>query len=152
MALLVLRLTLVPTTVLVASIVQRRLGPALGGRVVGWPLTTGPFLALLWNNAGPEVTANAASGVVAGQLGVIGFCVAYGRSAAAVLGRWVSLAAALTAVVVAAGLSALVPSTWLLALLVLGAIATSLLTWPDVASGTAATREPRSWELPARMI
>ena len=42
MALLVLRLTLVPTTVLVASIVQRRLGPALGGRVVGWPLTTGP--------------------------------------------------------------------------------------------------------------
>jgi hypothetical protein len=152
MALLVLRLTLVPTTVLVASIVQRRLGPALGGRVVGWPLTTGPFLLLVWLNAGPAVAGRAAAGVVAGQLAVIGFCAAYAHLAALGVRPWLSLAGALTAAAGGTAASALVNSTWLLALLVLGTIGVALLTWPEPDGPPPPTREAKAWELPARML
>ena len=150
--LLLLRLTLVPTTVLVASIVQRRLGPALGGRVVGWPLTTGPFLMLLWLNAGPSVAARGAAGVVGGQLAVIGFGAAYAHLAALGARPWISLAGALTAAAVATVASVLVATAWLLAVLVLGAIAVALLTWPELDGPPPPARQPKAWELPARML
>jgi hypothetical protein len=142
--------------VLLASLVQRRLGPALGGRVVGLPLTTGPFLLLLCLGPGPIAAAHAADGVIAGQLSVVGFCVAYGHLA--MRSRpWVALTCALAAAAAGAGASALIPITWLLVLVVLIAIATGLATWP-AANG----RPPRpahaapmgdaasGWSCPAR--
>src|SRR5690349_10114926 len=135
MAILVLRLALTPSTVLLASWVQRRLGPALGGRVVGLPLTTGPFLILLILQTGTEGAAHAAAGVVAGQLGVVGFCLGYGHLAARVR-PWQALTGALAASATGVAISTVVSTTWVLAASVLAIIALGLRTWP-ASLGTA---------------
>ncbi len=150
MVALALRLALTPCTVLLATLVQRRLGPALGGRVVGLPLTTGPFLLLLSLGPGPGGAAHAAAGVVAGQLSVVGFCVAYGQLAD---GRrpWVALTGALAGAAAGTGISALIPMTGLLVVLVLATIAVGLLTWPTVDGPPPPARAERLWETPVRM-
>jgi hypothetical protein len=159
-----LRLTLTPLTVLVASLVQQRLGPTVGGRVIGLPLTTGPFLLLLCLGSGVDVAANSAAGVVAGQLAVVGFCLGYGHVALRRSGgirpsvpgragtnRWVALAAALAAAVAGTAVSALVPTTVVLVLLVLATISIGLATWPTAAGPPPPPRVQRSWEIPVRM-
>ena len=77
MALLILRFTLAPLTIFIATVVQRRFGHRSGGRVVGLPLTTGPFLVLIALTEGANATSIAAHGVVAGQIMVVLFCTTY---------------------------------------------------------------------------
>lgn len=74
---LVVRLVLPPLTVLLAGWLQARLGPARSGRLVGLPLTSGPFLAVLLLADGAPTAVAAARGVVAGQLMVVGFATVY---------------------------------------------------------------------------
>lgn len=152
MAILVLRLVLAPSTVLAASLVQRRLGPLRGGRLIGFPLTTAPFLLVLCLGAGASTAAHAAGGIVAGQMAVVGFCVAYGHLAAR-LTPAATVASALACAVVSAALVGLVGVPWLIALLVLSAIAVALSTWPPERDGpdTGAARPHRPWELPVRV-
>jgi hypothetical protein len=150
-AILVLRLVLAPSTVLAASLVQRRLGPLRGGRLIGLPLTTAPFLLVLCLGSGPAAAARAAAGVVAGQLAVIGFCAAYGHLAAR-LAPLLTVAAAVAAAVVSAALVGLIGVAWLIAVVVLAAIGAALLTWPaEGDGGEVAARPQRGWELPVRV-
>ena len=149
-AILVLRLVLAPSTVLAASLVQRRLGPLRGGRLIGYPLTTAPFLLVLCLGSGPAAAAHAAAGVVAGQMAVIGFCTAYGRLATR-LAPGVTVAAALGCAVVSAAAVALIGVAWLIALVVLGAIAVALATWSADDGGDVPSRPQRGWELPVRV-
>ncbi|MEW2556913.1 hypothetical protein AB0957_35005, partial [Streptomyces zhihengii] len=72
-----LRILLAPSLVLVVSLVARRAGPALGGRLLGAPTTTGPFLLLMCWDSGGTAAAEAAEGGVTGQLTVVCFCLAY---------------------------------------------------------------------------
>ena len=78
---IVLRLLLTPMAVLAVSLLQRRLGPALSGRVLGLPLTTGPFLVLLGLRSGPSAVAPAATGAVMGELSTVALCACYGLMA-----------------------------------------------------------------------
>ncbi|MGW1142395.1 hypothetical protein, partial [Streptomyces zhihengii] len=56
-----LRILLAPSLVLVVSLVARRAGPALGGRLLGAPTTTGPFLLLMcWDSGGTAAWDDAA--------------------------------------------------------------------------------------------
>lgn len=152
MAILVLRLVLAPSTVLAASLVQRRLGPLRGGRLIGFPLTTAPFLLVLCLGSGAVTAAHAADGIVAGQMAVIGFCTAYGHIAAR-LSPAATVAAALACAVVSAAVIGLVGVPWLIALLVLATIAVARATWPpERDEPDAATARPhRPWELPVRV-
>ena len=74
---LVVRLVLPPLTVLLAGWLQARLGPSRSGRLVGLPLTSGPFLAVLLLADGVPTAAIAAQGVAAGQLMVVDFTTVY---------------------------------------------------------------------------
>ena len=74
MSILLLRLLLTPTLVVLVSYIQKRWGHALGGRVIGLPLSTGPFLILIYLMDGAGQTANATHGVVAGQIAVVSYC------------------------------------------------------------------------------
>lgn len=150
-AILVLRLVLAPSTVLAASLVQRRLGPLRGGRLIGFPLTTAPFLLVLCLGSGPAAAAHAAAGVVAGQMAVVGFCVVYGHLAAR-LTPVATVCAAVAAAVVPAALVVLIGVTWLIALAVLAAIAVGLSTWP-ADDGVEVPARPRgAWDLPTRVV
>jgi hypothetical protein len=156
MVVVVLRLTLTPLTVLIASLVQRRLGPTLGGRVIGLPLTTAPFLLLLGLGSGVDAATQGAAGVVAGQLAVVGFCLGYGHIALrggqhSGSGRWLALTVALTAAAAGTAVSALVPMTVLLVLLVLATITIGLATLPMPVGPRTRPRTQRRWEVPVRM-
>jgi hypothetical protein len=81
MEILLFRTALAPCLVLLVSVVARRLGPRLGGRLLGAPTTSGPFLAILCLGSGADAAAHAAHGSVAGQLSVAVFSFTYGRLA-----------------------------------------------------------------------
>jgi hypothetical protein len=82
MEILLFRTALAPCLVLLVSLVARRVGPRLGGRLLGAPTTSGPFLAVLCLGSGTGAAENAAHGSAAGQLSVACFCFSYGRLAA----------------------------------------------------------------------
>lgn len=146
---LALRLLLTPLVVWLVAVVARRLGPAAGGRLVGLPLTTGPFLVVVVLADGPGLAAAAARGVVAGQISVVAFCATYAHLARRVRPR-PALMAALGAGMVAALVLTLVSATWVAALIVVGAIVVCLRTWPPAAAVPAAPAD-RRWETPVRM-
>lgn len=150
---LLLHVLLTPTAVLVASVVQRRFGPAVGGHVLALPLTTGPFLVLVGLRSGAAATAHAADGVVIGELSVMAFCACYGqlaqrRAVPAALGC--SIAATLGCALLAAlghGLA-----TWLAAILVASTCLGSAALQPSLARRVSPIRKPRAWELPVRVV
>ncbi len=76
---LALRLVLPPLVVIVAGLTQRHLGDRLGGLLVGLPLTSGTFLGLVLPAHGPAAVAEAAVGVLVGQIGVIVMTASYAR-------------------------------------------------------------------------
>lgn len=78
---LALRLVLPPLIVTVATLAQRHLGDRLGGLLVGLPLTSGTFLGLLFASHGPAAVADAAVGMLAGQVAVIALTTAYAHAA-----------------------------------------------------------------------
>lgn len=144
-----LRLLLTPLVVWLAAVVARRLGPGAGGRMVGLPLTTGPFLVVIALADGPGLAAAAARGVVAGQISVVAFCATYAHLARRLRPR-PALVAALSAGMLAALVLTLVTTTWVAALVVVAAIVVCLGTWPPVPSAPAASVD-RRWETPMRM-
>lgn len=81
MEMLLFRTCLAPLLVLAVSLVARNLGPRWGGRLLGAPTTSGPFLVVLCLGSGERATESAAHGSVAGQLSVACFCFVYGRLA-----------------------------------------------------------------------
>lgn len=81
MEILLFRTALAPCLVLLVSLAARRLGPRLGGRLLGAPTTSGPFIAVLCLSSGSAAAAHAARGGAGGQLCVAGFCIVYGRLA-----------------------------------------------------------------------
>jgi len=126
---LALKLTLAPIIVLVAALAQRRLGPRLGGRIVGFPLTTGPFLAVVSLQYGTAAAARAAAGVIAGQMVVVGFCLGYAHLAARVRPLWALAGALVIGALAGTAVSAVHPP--LLATgAVLVAVILGLYTWP----------------------
>ncbi|MFE7379278.1 hypothetical protein ACFU9F_02800 [Streptomyces zhihengii] len=145
-----LRILLAPSLVLVVSLVARRAGPALGGRLLGAPTTTGPFLLLMCCDSGGTAAAEAAEGGVTGQLAVVCFCLAY---------AWIATrlrpAGAFGAALVAAGAGAcagaLSPSVWATAGLSAVLAAAGLPRGSAPAAPAGAGRAPRWWDLPARM-
>jgi len=151
MEVLVLRMVLPVMTILLVTVMQRRFGHRLGGRVAGLPLTSCPLLVILLMTDGRTAAAQAAAGVVAGQLGVTALCLGYGRlghrlrSPLAAVGLALGTAAAALALVSGIG------STPVAAVLVIVATAAGLLTWPPVAAQVALPN-PARWETPVRVL
>jgi hypothetical protein len=130
-ATLVLRLALAPAIVLIASLAQRRLGPRYGGRIVGFPLTTGPLLVVICLQYGPDAAARAAAGVISGLMVVVCFCLGYAYLAVRLRPLW-SLAGALVAGVLTGTAMSAVRPPWLATLVVLTGVVVGLTTWPAV--------------------
>jgi hypothetical protein len=151
MNVLLFPLALPVMTMLLATTVQRRFGHRLGGRLVGFPTTTFPFMLALLMLDGQVAAAQAARGIAAGQLLVAAFCLSYGR-----LGRWlrnplVAVAVALAVAASAFSITSQIRSTWLAAALVGAVVLIGLATWPPEAEQTSTAPAPR-WETPARVL
>jgi hypothetical protein len=147
---LVLKLVLTPVLIAAASVAGRRWGQAVGGWLVGLPLTSGPVAFFLALDHGAGFAAAAAFGSLAGAIAEAAFCLAYGWTA----GRgWpLALMAACGAFAAVAGalqrLSLGMPA---LAAVVVVALAAALRAMPRPAAATTPSAPPR-WDIPARML
>lgn len=151
MEIVALRLVLAPSIVLIATITQRRLGPLRGGQLIGLPLTTGPFLAVIGLEYGRAEAAHAALGVIAGQAVVAGFCLGYGHLAAHVRPLW-ALAGALASSALAGSTVAAIQPGWLAAVAVWGVVVVGLLTWPaHIPAAKPSTPRPQGAK-PAQVV
>jgi hypothetical protein len=73
-----LKLVLTPLLIGMASLAGRRFGPAVGGWLVGLPLTSAPVAFFLAIERGTNFASSAAEGTLAGLISVAAFCLAYG--------------------------------------------------------------------------
>jgi hypothetical protein len=150
MALLILKLTITPAVIAAATLVARRFGPAVGGWLIGLPLTNGPVALFLTLEHGSAFTTHVAKGFVAGIAGEVAFVLAYllcvrrGRG-------WAISAAVASVAYLLAGLS-LDMATRSFGLLLAIAVAALLVGLRLVPRGVVATRPPSRLELPLRMI
>ena len=151
MLLIVVKVLLAPALVACASLAQRRWGPAVGGRIIGLPLTALPLLLLMAVTDGHRFAAAAATANQAGGVAQAGWVLTYALAARRV--RPAPALAAATAVfaglAVAAGVLAppLLPATVLSA----GAVLLGLAVWP-APIGDPEQPRPWRWELPVRMV
>ncbi|SMC60256.1 hypothetical protein [Kibdelosporangium aridum] len=150
MEVLLLRATLAPLLILLTSIAAHRLGPRFGGRLLGLPLSTAPFLVILCIEHGPQAASDAAHGAALGQLTVVTFCLLYARLA--VKARPLkALPIAVLCGAIAEVVVVLTHSLWLTAIAIVTAVA-GAVAW----SSTTADAPPRPgrgsrWDLPFRM-
>jgi len=77
MSLLAIKLIVTPLIVLAATLAARRWGDAVGGWLVGLPLTSGPVSVFLALERGPAFAAHAADGSLAGVVAQAAFCFGY---------------------------------------------------------------------------
>jgi len=149
MDLLVFKLVVTPLLLLAASLAARRWGEAVGGLLVGLPLTSGPVSVFLSLEHGPAFAAQATAGSLVATAAQAAFCVVYCRLAprgwaVALVGAGATFAA------VAALLQwNALPANGLYLLAIL-AITLALNLIPDKPARPAKLAPPW-WDLPSRM-
>jgi hypothetical protein len=74
---LLLKLTISPAVIAFASYLARRFGPAIGGWLIGLPVSAGPVALFLDLDHGASFTAKVATGFVAGVSAQAAFVIAY---------------------------------------------------------------------------
>jgi hypothetical protein len=143
-------LLLTPALIAAASLAGRRWGPAIGGWLVGLPLTSAPVALFLALDHGAGFARAAAAGSLAGALAEVAFCFAYGRLARH--GWPFAFAAACVAFAAAAAvLQRLVPTPAALGVGVVLTLALTLWLMPPAPGARPAAAPPR-WDIPARMV
>ena len=148
---LALKLVLTPALIGVSTLVGRRWGQAVGGWLVGLPLTSGPVVLFLALEHGTTFGASAAQGSLRGLVAESAFALCYAWVAqsrawpVALLGGTLSFAAA------GFVMQWLAPSPLPLIVIVLVSLALTLRLLPSF-TGTVASVRPQSWDLPARMV
>jgi len=140
-----------PLLIQAASLASRRWGPAVGGWLVGLPLTSGPIAFFLAVDQGRSFAATAAAGSLAGTAAQAGFC-AYGRAARRF--SWSVAFSAGTGAFVAGVilLDAVQMPLWALMLMVQTTLAAALALPPRLPPDLAQIPAPARWDLPARML
>ena len=152
MNVLALKLLASPLLIGFASLVGRRWGQAVGGWLVGLPLTSGPVVFFLALDRGTPFAAQAAAGSLAGTAAQALFCLAY-AFAARRFGWPLSLAAGAAGFAAGAymiGLARLPLAG--LAVVALCALTLTLLLLPRDRAGERLRAVRPRWDLPLRMI
>lgn len=150
-SLLIPKLFLAPLFVAVISYIQQRWGDGIGGRLIGLPLTTGPFIFIIFLQEGRPFAARAAHGVLVGQLALIVFCWVY-----AVSSLRTSWAPALAVGSISCLLVGWIITSFEIRLQVLLPLLTglwflALKFWPSYSNPPRTSGVP-SWELPVRLF
>jgi len=79
--LLLLKLTLAPSLVGIASVIMARLGPRVGGMVTALPVVSGPLLLLFALEQGPMFASIAAAKALIGTVALVSYAVTYAQLA-----------------------------------------------------------------------
>lgn len=148
---LLLKLVATPLLIGVATLIGRRWGQAVGGWLVGLPLTSGPVAFFLALDHGTHFAAAASAGSLEGIAAESSFCVAYAACARRAGWPGALLAGTLTFAAAVIILRALPPMPRpAIVALAIGVLVTALYVTPRFTAGTPAATAPR-WDLAARM-
>ena len=148
---LALKLVLTPALIGVATLVGRRWGQAVGGWLVGLPLTSGPVVLFLALDRGTAFAAKAAQGSLRGLVAEAAFALAYASIAQYRAWPLAFLAGSFGFAVAGFVMQSLAPASVLLVAMVLGALTLVLWLLPGFTGRTPAV-PPQRWDLPARMV
>ena len=151
MTILLLKLTITPAVIVAATLAARRFGPAVGGWLIGLPVTAGPVVLFLALDHGAVFARHVALGIVAGVSGLVAFV--FGYVVVALRGHgWPASLAVATAAFALMGLVFDVARPPLAVLLTCGlvALAAGLKLVPAGVPGR--TRTPAPWDLPVRIV
>lgn len=150
-SLLLLKLFLAPVLVALVSYIQSRWGDGIGGRLIGLPLTTGPFIFIIYIQNGAPFAARAAHGVLVGQVALIVFSWVY--AVAAMKTQWASALGTGTLSCLATGavLTSFEIPLYVLLPLLIGVWTLASKFWPSYVIEPKISQIPR-WELPARLL
>jgi hypothetical protein len=148
---LALKLVVTPLIIGLASSASRRWGQAVGGWLVGLPLTSGPVVLFLATDHGPQFARSAALGSLAGGLAQPAFCLGYGWCATRFSWAPALLAGALGFVAVATLLHGADLRIIPLFFSVVLAVGATLRIMPRSAAETESTAVP-GWDIPIRMV
>lgn len=150
-SLLLIKLFLAPTIVAIVTKIQRRWGEKLGGRLIGLPLTTGPFIFIVLLQEGRTYAGHAAHGVLVGEIALIVFTWLYAFATlrmswapALAIGTFGCLITGAIVTSFEIPLLVLVPS--LTGLWILG-----MKFWPQYSNPLQPIKAPW-WELPGRLV
>jgi hypothetical protein len=149
---LVFKLVVTPVLIQAASFAARRWGQAVGGWLVGLPLTSGPVVLFLAIDHGAAFAASTAAGSLGGTVAQACFCVAYGRAARCAAWPWCLAAATVAFAAGAALLQAAQLSFVPLLAGALLALALALRFLGRKLVEPAAAPVPPRWDMPARVV
>jgi hypothetical protein len=149
--LLILKLTLAPCMVLLAHYLQKNYGHGMGGRLIGLPITTGPFILIICLQEGRSFGAHVTRGVLLGQIALTMYCWVYAM-ASSKFNWWISLFIGTATVLTTGFLTTQYEISVFQTLLLLGFVwIVAMKNWPEqIAQNKKIT--PPSWELPARVL
>ena len=149
--LLALKLFLVPPFVILISYIQKRWGHGIGGKLLGFPIITGPFLLIIYLQEGRTYAAAATHGVLIGQIVLMTFLWSYSKTAIQI--SWVPALATATFLNLCLGafLSSFAISLPLTLTLLVLTWASTMKFWPEYSPPAKERKSPR-WELPARVL
>jgi len=148
---LALKLVLTPALIGVATLVGRRWGQAVGGWLVGLPLTSGPVVLFLALDRGTTFAARAAQGSLRGLVAEACFAVGYAWLAQQHAWPLAFLGGSLSFALAGLVMQALAPPPVLLVAMVIATLTLALWLLPGFTGRTAAV-PPQRWDLPARMV
>jgi hypothetical protein len=150
--LLLLKLTLTPLVVAIATAVARRFGTRAGGVVTGLPLTAGPVSAFLAIEHGAAFAADAAMAMILSLISIAGFASGY-RIAGPRLGWPGGIAAGFVMHLTLTAVLSRLPVTLFGAVLLAGLVVLVALNFVGVRGRPSArSQSATSWELPLRMV
>ncbi len=147
---LALKICITPLFILAASLAGRRWGNAVGGWLVGLPLTSGPVSVFLTIGEGAAFARQAAAGTLVGTVAQAAFAVVYFWAAGRAPWPLACLAGACGFILSALLLQAMALSHLMLFAAALAALTIGLAATPKrEAARRLAT--PPSWDIPLRM-
>jgi hypothetical protein len=148
---LALKLIVTPVLIGAATLVGRRWGQAVGGWLVGLPLTSGPVAFFLALEHGASFGAGAAVGSLQGLAAEASFCVGYAWCAPRAGWPICFLGGTVAFAIAGVVMQALALPTVALVAVVVGALVLALRLLPQFAGAPVAVTPP-GWDLPARMV
>ena len=149
---LLLKLVVTPVLIGVATLIGRRWGQAIGGWLVGLPLTSAPISFFFALDHGTQFAADATAGSLLGIAAESSFCIAYAACARRAGWSGALLVGSCAFAAAVAILSVLPPlSRPAIVALPLAVLLLALYVTPRFKPGTPIAAAPR-WDLPARMV
>jgi hypothetical protein len=133
------------------SVIQRRWGDRVGGRLIGLPLTTGPFIFIIYLQEGSSFASKAAHGVLVGQIALLVFSWTYAKTTLRM--SWApALASGTVACLIAGALVTSIEIPLVVLLPLLGGMwIVAVKRWPAYTNPRRKSL-PFTWELSARVI